>query len=265
MSAGLLVRAESRKLMSRTAARLGLVVSAALGFLVPLVLAGVSDEWMINAMSMRDLVPYHAPGGLQWALEVRNLYIMRMLLLVLAASSFAGELKAGTLKEDLLRPVSREAVLAAKWVALSLYAGVALLATLGVGSITSLIAFGAEGPWTVPLVGFGATWLTDIAFVGVALAISVYVRSVPFSIGAAFLLLILGDMTGMGVWGLYTLAENLPNGETHSLLAAAHTGYPWLPSTALSAWKGYRPTEPWPFSGIEGLWHWQSFVLFVRL
>lgn len=260
MSAGLLVRAETRKLLSRTAARLGLVVSAVIGLLVPLVLVSVSDEWVINATSMRELVPYHAPGGLQWTLEARNLYILRMLLLVLAASSFAGELKAGTLKEDLLRPVARPAVLLAKWLALSIYAAMTLLVTLGVASITSVIAFGAEGPWSVPLVGFGATWLTDVGFVGVALAISVYVRSVPLSIGATFLLLILGDMTGLGMWGLYSLAETLPNAQQHGLLTAAHASYPWLPSTALAAWKGYRPTEPWPFSGLEGVWHWESFA-----
>lgn len=255
-----LVQAESRKLLSRLTARGGLVLALLCGLAGPLLLSSVGGSSEVNGQPLSTLVPFHAPGGLQWALELHNFFIMKMVYLVLAASCFAGELNARTLREDLLRAVRRDAVLLAKWLSLALYTGLATLCTLIGGILAGLLLFGLEGPWSTPLPGFAASWLCNASYAGIALAVAVWVRSVPMAIGSTFLLTLLLEVAGLITWMLALAKKTLPIEEPPQILAVAQVVYPWTPSAAWSAWKGYRPMEPWPFGTIEGMWYWESFV-----
>jgi ABC-type transport system involved in multi-copper enzyme maturation permease subunit len=256
----LLVGAETRKLLSRTAAKGGLVLALLCGVFGPLLLNSLASGAEINGQDLSTLVPYHAPGGLQWALELRNFFIIKMVIVVLAASSFAGELQARTLREDLLRPVRRDAVLLSKWAALVIWTGLATLATL-IGALASgVVVFGFDGPWSVPLPGYAVSWLCDAGFAAVALAVAVWVRSVPMAVGATFLMTLLLQVVGFLTWLLALAGKTLPIEDPPQALIVAKVLYPWMPSAAFDAWKGYRPMEPWPFGTIEGVWYWESFL-----
>ena len=117
-------RAEAQKLMSRRAARLGLVLAASLGVAGPLlVLAANGMEMNVNEASLVDWLGLRLEPteGQLASLRLRNALPLPRFVMWLAASSFAGEYRNRTLREDLLRPVPRHAVLAAKWIALVLW------------------------------------------------------------------------------------------------------------------------------------------------
>lgn len=242
-------QAESIKLLSRLAVRFALVLSVLIGIIAPLTLflLGKSDM-VINGTPLAESLTRTAPMGAQWALELRNFFLFRVLLIMVGALAFAGEFQSRTLREDLLRPVPRWAVIFGKWTALvtfvTLCAGITWLVASGLG----LVLFGFSGSWGPPALGYLATALTDAGFAALVLAIAVVLRSVAATIAGVVLFMVFDTFLG---WALTLLGLIAQFADLPWVLTVAVEARPWLPSAAFGAWTGFTARADWV---------WQSFL-----
>ncbi len=232
-------RAELLKLLSRIPARLGLVIATALAVTAPTMLWWLgSSEMVVNGSLMSDSLSLDAATGTLWTLKVRNFYVMRVFILVLAALSFAGELKARTLREDLLRPVPRAAVLVAKWAALSTWVAATVLISWGVSFAAGAVLLGLDGGWSPSVQAHLATVAADLGFAALALSVAVFARSVAGTIAGVFLFLVLDTMLGWFLWFAGMMRDSMPP-EMMELPAPVNwllASTPWLPSSAFAVW-----------------------------
>lgn len=243
--------AETLKLFSRLSARVGLaalvvmaVVPTLLSFLIDLIVQAVGGEpWQISLQAST------AMGAFLWI----RFPVAKVFIILLAAQSFAAEYQARTLREDLLRPVSRHSVLLAKWGALSTW-----VAAAGMVSWLALVVLawpmgGAGTPWQGPILGLFTSLLTDVSFAALVLAVAVVSRSVAFTFAGTVLFFIADIALGVGLRAFQWVPTQylpLPKAEWGPYLkTAAEEIVPWLPHTALVAWTGY-----------QGNWAWQSFL-----
>ena len=141
-----LISAEVRKLASRTSARvaLGLLVLLGIGgpllqLLVEQVIGRASAAGVGDGPEMPEMLATYAVSGV---LQVRNFFLFRGLLIWVAAESFAGELVARTLREDLVRPVTRESLLVAKWAAVQAFVLASLVVPVVAAWLTLKVAVG---------------------------------------------------------------------------------------------------------------------------
>jgi len=197
----LLLRAESVKLLSRLSARLGLVLAGGIGLGATLGLFGLASSGIVvNGAELSQSLDTSAPLAARWALSLRNLWLMQALVLLLATQSFAGELNARTLREELVRPVPRSAVLLAKVGAVALWIALSLLLQYLVACGTGLVLFGADGPWRDVTLGYLGTFLGDLSFAAVAFAAATLVRSVPGTLVGVLLFIVFEKLLA---WFLY--------------------------------------------------------------
>ena len=257
-----LLQAEALKLVSRRGARVALVLAVVFGILGPALL-GLADgmELEVNGARFAEWLGLRVYGSTAqlWALEARNSLVMPVFVMWLAAASLAGEYQARTLREDLLRPVPRWAVLLAKWGALVLWVTATLLLTWMPSAVGGLVLFGTEGEWGQVALAFVANVATDSTLAAMALLVAVAVRNVPATLVGLFLLWALSIAFGWGL-GLSTtfLSTEIATGQLGipawygEFLAAAG---PWLPSEALGAWRGgtFRADWVWEHFGSLAL------------
>jgi ABC-2 type transport system permease protein len=251
-------RAEAIKLFSRTSARLGLLVAAFLAVFAVVVLWWLAGSAVtINGAPISESLAsaHNAPGGLRWGMVIRNFYVLRAFILLLAAQSVAGELQARTLREDLLRPVPRWAVLFAKWTALATWIAASLGIAWVLGAAAGAALLGVSGDWANIAAGYLASWACDVGFSTLVLVIALFVQGVAGTVMGAFLYLIFDWFLGWFLWivawlaGIDTVRQSL--GATAWMLDAVAAVNPWLPSSAFAAWQGATP-------GTD--WDWQSFA-----
>lgn len=247
-----LVRVEALKLQSRRAARFGWLVLLLIGLAAPLMVIAGGTVSVNNAAPGAGL-DQSAANGVRWALIARNFYVTQAFLLLLGATSLAGELQAHTLRETLARPVPRWAVLLAKWGALSIWSAVGLaaqwVAALGAG----LLLLQTEGStvWADVLSGYVASWVVDTGFAAVVLMVAVLARSVPGSIAGLFLFLVLERVATWGLWAADAVTGYSTGGADVPTWAAVLLELaPWLPSSAWGVWRdvvdGTAPLwQPW--------------------
>lgn len=252
-------RAETSRLFSRGAARVGLVVLVGLGALVPLVVLAIRlvlwwtmgpEATFPDGETVTDKFVLPAPAAMAWALTVRNFFVTRAFVILLAALSFAGEYQARTLREDLIRPVSRSALLLAKWGALATWLLVAAVLSTFVAMLLALVFFGGSGDWGGPLLGVAASLLSDVVFAALVLAIAVLTRSVAFTIAGVFLFAVLDYAADWGLW-IAGMASQFPPIQQPWIGEVANALYPWMPFSAFGVWRGYLP---------DAAWEWQGFV-----
>lgn len=246
---GAVARAEAVKLLSRRLVRVALVFSGLVGLVGPLALRAAQAVTVeVSGGAPMPALDPTAPLGLQWALEIRNFFFFRVFLVMAAAVGFAAELRAHTLREELLHPLPRWALLAGRLAALALFAALGAGITWLVASVTGLVLFGAAGAWGPVAAGYLATVLTDVGFVATVLAAAVLLRSVAATVGGMILVVVLDRFLGWSLSFAALLAERdaLPE----ALRFAVHAR-PWLPSSAWGAWSGYAARADW---------QWESFV-----
>jgi ABC-type transport system involved in multi-copper enzyme maturation permease subunit len=253
-----LVVAEVRKLFSRTSARAGIVIGVLIGIGVPLVrgLWRVAELRLAAAIAAdigAELPPLPAIEPDSWvfyALGVRNFFVLRILIIMMAALIFAAEYQSRTVREDLLRPVPRWSVLLAKWLALLAWIAVTLVATLVPASLVSIVAWGTDGDWGRLLLGYLATFAADAAFAALALAISIATRSVAGTIVGMVLFYMLDFALWVGLLAIqYLPLVDLPEWAK----TAVDKAFPWLPSSAFGVWTGASSTAPWSWEGFASL------------
>ena len=231
---------EFRKLMSRTSARAGLVLLMAMSMFPVLVLYYLDGaEAQFNGVPMSEMWEGNAPKALLWTLSAMHRFaIMPAFIALLGALSFAGELQGKTLREDLLRPVSRMSVLLTKWAALSTYIALATLLSWLVCGVFSTILFGTEGDWSMAIQAWSISVVCDCGFAALVLLVTVLVRSVASTIIGVVLFVVFDTVLG---WSLSAVSSHL-------------TGTAPPPSITGSSGSGLLPS--WSQSTIHG-----SFVV----
>ncbi|MBA2321875.1 MAG: ABC transporter permease, partial [Deltaproteobacteria bacterium] len=193
-------------------------------------------------------------------LQLRNFFVLPSFVILLSAQSVAGELQARTLREELLRPVPRQAVLLAKWFALVTWSAASLGLGWVVDALGGMVLLGTSGPWAEVAAGYAAALLCDAGLAAVAMAVAVSVQGVAGAVVGTFLFLVLSIFAG---WALYFIAwlagieaVRTSVGPSAWMLDTVVQLEPWLPPAALAAWRGISP---------EADWVWQSFAALAIL
>lgn len=256
-----LVRAEVRKLASRASVRLTLAALAAIAigtplflFLLTFVVAPTPEALEAGA----EPVSFELATVLQTVLWFRNFFLFRAGLIAVVAVSFAGEFVARTLREDLVRPVSRGTVMLAKWSAIQVLVAAGVLLPLVLCAPLGLLFFGAEGELGEVLFAWALTWLGDVGFATLVVAISTLLRSVPGTIGGVFLYWVVDRVVGWGLYGVATfrsifdsLFDQWKMPEMKQLVDVVVAVRPWLPSSAFDVAFEQQLDDPFV---------WQSFA-----
>jgi ABC-type transport system involved in multi-copper enzyme maturation permease subunit len=253
----MLVSVETRKLFTRTSARIGLVIAVLIGIGVPLV-RGLFRflELRLAAESGFDpaeLGTIDPSDWVFWALAVRNFWIFRVLLIVVAALVFAGEYQSRALREDLLRPVPRWSVLIAKWLALAAWTATTIVLTFVPAALVGIVAWGFHGEaWKDVALGYLATLATDMGFAALVLAVAVATRSVPGTIAGMVVFYFMESSLWIALKVIQYLPADMP-GLPPVARDAAEQVVPWLPSAAFGVWTGSYDTVPWSWQGFTSL------------
>jgi len=255
-----LVVAETRKLSRRMSARLGWIVALGVGLFAVLALLWLSGaDIQVSGERLGTKMDTSGQVAAIWALQLRNFFILRVLIVVLGAVCFASELRSHTLREDLLRPVHRAHVLLAKWLSLCSWIVVATLLTLVASLLPGLLFMGSSGEWSGVFLGYLVTAVADCGFATLVLLVAVLFRSVIGTIAGVFLFL-LADKIISWVLVLVDMIMNSgmipPQTIPAQLRFIAQEVQPWLPSTAFGVWKGYPVDQPWV---------WQGFVVLALM
>ncbi|HND33873.1 MAG TPA: ABC transporter permease subunit, partial [Myxococcota bacterium] len=128
----MMVVAELRKTFSKGSGIAALIVALLVGILTAAAVYQVQhmEGASINGTSVSELVTVDAVQIAGYALRVRNFFVLPMFLVLGMAGSVAGELSDRTLRELLVRPVSRASVLFAKLTASGILSLITLTLTL---------------------------------------------------------------------------------------------------------------------------------------
>lgn len=264
-----LVEAETRRLLSRLSVRVALGAMAAIGVALPLLMLLITLTVKQDVDGEVNRATFELSSALYSTLAVRNFFVFRAMLIAVVAVSVAGELGARTLREDLLRPVPRGRALMARWLALMIFvaAGLVLPATLALVLGVPMFGFGGDLRGVAEL--YGLTFLGDAGFGTMVLAIALFSRSVPGTIGGVFLYWVFDQMLQ---WLLWVLSLGLPLVEgtlkqqgleqLFVILNALVQARPWLPSAAFNLYWDHANQAA--MAGATP-WYWQSYVALVLI
>lgn len=232
-----IVQAECVKLFSRSSARLGLLLAFLVGLGMPVVLWLMnSDTAVVNGAPLSQSLEASAPRAALWALYLRNLWVMQAVVLLLCAQSLAGELQARTLREDLLRPVSRGAVLLAKYLSVALFVALSLSLQYLVSTGAGLVFFGTDGPWREVFLGYLATGVADLSFAAVAFAITALFRSVAGTVLITMLFIVFEKIAAWALFVVSSFVQALPP-EMNNLPQAVYLLFDLQPGLPSAAWN----------------------------
>jgi len=242
---------EVRKLLARMSGRVGLVACVLLALAMPVLLQSCDgSEVMLNGAMLGDQYDGTAPEAVSWTLWMRNFFVLRTFIVVLAAVSVAGEFQDRTLREDLVHPVPRWSVLAAKWAALCTWTVIGAALSWTVAAVLGGILFGAGGDWKSATIAWAVTLLCDFGFAALAMCVAVLLRSVVGTVAGVIGFMIFDTFLG---WALTVLTWVGQMAEIPWALELAIQARPWLPSSAFGAWVSWTS-----WAGAEP-WAWQHF------
>jgi ABC-type transport system involved in multi-copper enzyme maturation permease subunit len=264
----LLFQAELLKLSGRPAARLAWLALVLVGALGPLAqMSAATSSISFNGAPISEHLDLSAPAALAWSLRLRGFYLAQTALLLLASQSFAGEWSSRTLRDELVRPVRRTTVLAAKLGALSSFSFTSQFAGTALGALVGAVLVpGQEGPdWGPVLAGAAAQWVCETGFATFALAASVLTRSVAGGLAAGFLFLLGERLVAMGLTVLGWVVEAIPPGmvtispAVERLLDIA----PFFPSSGWAAFEAWVQAEPAAWQPWVALVGWSVIAVVV--
>jgi ABC-type transport system involved in multi-copper enzyme maturation permease subunit len=246
---GPIVGAEWRKLLSRGSARLGLALSVGIPLITVILLQG-AETWQEQNLgtqqgAMNIGLHVDAAAALGWSLKARNFFILPLILLWLAAQTLGGEVKDGTLRPVLLRPVSRVQVLVGRTLALAGYAGLTLLVTAVTAAVLAipLLGLDPDGDMTRVALAYLVGWGSDVALIGLGFAVSCYVPATAGTVVVTALVLLIDGLARAGLSGAAMFGAS-----------GTDTIARFLPGSALAAWEGFATVwDPVAFAGL-GLW-----------
>ncbi|MCB9673723.1 MAG: ABC transporter permease [Alphaproteobacteria bacterium] len=264
MSFPLLVQAELLKLFSRPSAKIGLLASLAVGLALPLLaILLVNSGMVVNGVDARSAFSVDANDTLVNALYVRSFPVgIRAFLIILGAQAFAGELAARTLREDLLRPVPRWAVLMAKLVALALWDAASLGLGFFGGALVGIVAFGTEGAWVATALAYSLALLCDVGVIAIVLAIGVLTRSTVATIASLIVFFVLDKMLGWAMLFASTAAMMFTTSEPIIRLL---NQWPALPSAAFGSWAFVLADNDWNWVSVSAAGLYTALALLFAL
>ncbi len=244
-------RVETRKLLSRTLGRFGLVVAVLLGLVGPLWLRlaqGSGGEF--NGTPVTEMFQMTGADAVLWALTFRNLMVMRLFLVGLVAVAVAGEYNTRTLRDDLVQPVPRWAVVLAKWASQSTWLAIGGALSWLTAMVLGCILFGTGGPWLDAAKAWGVTLLCDTGFAAVALAVAFALRSSIGTLIGMVVFMAVDKTVGLFLWAIETFgrATELP-----WAMELAIQARPWLPSSAFGVWAAWNGGDPWAWQNFAAL------------
>ena len=235
----LLVLAETTKVFSRLSAKVGLLVSVGIGACLPLLLwLFVNSGMIVNGVESDEFFAANATDGIGWSLSARNFMLVRAFLVVLGAQTFAGELSARTLREALLRPVPRDLVVFAKWLALIVWDAVSLGLTWVTAAVLGSLLLGVDGVWVDVTLATFVNLLCDAGVIAVVFAVGVVTKSTVATIAGMIVALVLDKLLGMAMVIAAGIAGAL---ETTPIIVTVLNSWPILPSAAFGLWAGMLP------------------------
>lgn len=253
----LIIAAEIRKLFRRPITLFFLVVLGLMAF-APAGLQAMFSGGTMETNGSTDMLSFTASSTMAWTLTLRNFLIFRLFLITLAAMTIAGEFKGRTLREDLLRPVSRDGVLWARWIALQAFVLAGLLLPWLVSLLAGLAVHGSLGEIGGVTRDYAATWVADMGFTTFVMAISLLVKSVPGTVVGTFMYWLLDLVFGLGLWVLELAAPLLQSQVAADdpivgIMESAAALRPWLPSQAFNFYQNVTEAGAFVWQSIASL------------
>lgn len=245
-----ILRVELRKLFVHPAGRVGIVLSMLIGVAGPAAMLWIgSSNAVLNGQPIAESMTRTAPQGLLWATAMRDgSHFMRLFVLMLGALSVAGELKARTLREALLRPVPRWVIPVVKFLALTAWTAVTSVCTWTVGAIVGAVFFGTEGNWGDAAAAMAVSTAGDVGMAALIVLLAILTRSVPASIVLAIVLSIVNWFSRAAMYIVEQIAKEIGQ---PSLADAIDLARPWTPTYALDGWPAYV----FPYISMGGDWY----------
>ncbi len=224
--------AELKKTLLRASGIAALLIAAAVGLLAVggMALAEyLGAEASMNGLPLDQIIDFSGATTAGWALRARNFFLLPLMLLWAAGASFAGEFKDRTLRELLVRPVPRWAVLLAKLLALAVLSLLTLTVTALLAGGLGALLFGIEGEWGPLALGYLASWPSDLGLLCMGILVALVVRNVA-AVVVGVVLYLAADLV---LRLLLSLIGKLPSMELAGDIAR------FMPGEALAAWEGY--------------------------
>lgn len=231
----MMVVAELRKTFTKGSGISALIVALLVGILTAAVVYQVQhmEGASINGAPVSELVDVDAVQIAGYALRVRNFFVLPLFLVLGMAGSVAGELSDRTLRELLVRPVSRASVLLTKLGAAGILSGFTLLLTFIPAFALGAALYGLPeenlNQWLIRIVAaYGASFIADLGWLSIAMLTSLFIHSA----GGVVVAVVFGlglDMTLRAfLWGLEKLGA-----ESAAMLR------PFTLTYGLDAWQGW--------------------------
>ena len=248
----LMIMAETRKVFTRGSGYFVLGLSFVVGLLTFLMMwrisSGQSQISINNQQAGQLAASWTAIDVAGWALFMRNLFILPVSLVLATAASVAGEFGDRTMRELLVRPVSRMSVLLAKLISLEILSVVSLAITLSVSFLGGL-AIGVPSDATKVLelsTGYLASAATDFEWIALAVVLAVFLQStggvvVGMVVGLGLDLLLMGFLKVVSLMGLEQASELIKFTVWNGLFA--WTGWEW-------GWEGLRMASVLIVTGV---------------
>lgn len=253
-----ITRVETRKLFAHPAGRLGIVLALAFGVVGPLAMMWIgTSNATLNGAPLGESMELTAPMGILWTLGMRDgSQLVRLFILALGALSLAGEFRAKTLREALLRPVPRWVVPVAKFLALSVWTLATSLGTWTVASLLGAVLCGVEGSWGEALWALLVSTAGDLGMAAVVLLLATLTRSVPASLVLAIVLSLFNWFTRGAMYIVEQIAKEIGRPGIADLIGTLR---PWTPTYAYDGWTA----EVLPYIGMGDDWYKPWITLIV--
>ncbi len=252
-----MLAAELRVVFGRRSGQAALALALALGVLAAAtlhILRQSTVDAQVNGLPVQSMVDLSWRGVASWGLRARNFFALPTLLVFATAASLAGEIGDHTLRELLVRPVPRWKVLAVRLFALAILSAATLLATLVPALAGGAAIFGTEADIGPVLLGYLASWASDLGLIALAAAVAVFVRGVA----GVVVLVVLALLADLVARGALTVAAGLG-------VDGAETVRALLPGSSLACWEGWASGwDPAAFAGLALLLAAGLAVAFAR-
>lgn len=241
-----MVQAELQAVFRRGSGKGALIASLLVSFAVVAFLKWVAIKNGEGAQAPA-LIDLSLVGALGTALRARNFFIIPLFLVLGVGATVADEMHDNTLREVLVRPVSRISVLGAKLIALVALSGATLLLTFLPTLALGALALGADGSPADVSLGYLAAWASDLGLIAITLVPAVFLRGSGAVVLGVVLTLIADFTLRYAFKAIGAIAEKFGQEELAKLDEVAA----WFPGQALACWEGWKDGfNPAQFGGL---------------
>jgi ABC-type transport system involved in multi-copper enzyme maturation permease subunit len=241
-----MVKAELQAVFLRWSGRAALILALLSAFAAVYGLYFVNEQAQqvkMGGMPVGGSLDLTWRGTLDWALSARNFFVIPLLLVLSSASSLAGEIADNTLREVLVRPVSRVSVFLAKFLALAGLSAASLVLSWAGAALGGAAVFSMDADIGWVSLGYLASFFSDLGLITLTLAISSLTRSVG-GVVVGIILYLIADLgarlllKALGAFGVEWAKQFAP----------------YVPGNALAVWENW---ESWGSVSFDAS-NWQA-------